>query len=89
MKQISGNAAVNGSLGYFSQTPFILNASVRDNIIFGHLQEPVDEELYQRCLDCCALRHDLDLLPNGDETEIGEKGITLSGGQKARVALAR
>jgi len=66
-----------------------MNATVRDNILFSHIDDPVDEDLYQKALDCCALRHDLTLLPYGDETEIGEKGVTMSGGQKARVALAR
>lgn len=89
VKQLSGKTSVKGNLAYFSQTPFIMNASVRDNILFSHLGEPIDEDMYQRCLDCCALRHDIALLPDGDKTEIGEKGITLSGGQKARVALAR
>lgn len=89
VKELSGETAVRGSLSYFSQTPFIMNATLRDNILFGHIGEEVDEELYQRTLDCCALTHDLELLSDGDMTEIGEKGITLSGGQKARVALAR
>ena len=89
VQEVSGKTSVSGKLAYFAQSPFILNASVRDNILFGHVDEPVDEELYQRSLDVCALRHDLELLPFGDATEIGEKGITLSGGQKARVALAR
>jgi ATP-binding cassette subfamily C (CFTR/MRP) protein 1 len=89
VKELSGQTAVRGSLAYFSQTPFIMNASVRDNILFGHIGEDVDEELYQRAIKCCALEHDLKLLSDGDMTEIGEKGITLSGGQKARVALAR
>lgn len=83
----TGNVAVRGKLAFFAQTPFIMNATVRDNILFGNTK--TDEELYQRALDVCALRHDLSLLPNGDSTEIGEKGITLSGGQKARIALAR
>lgn len=89
VQEVSGRTSVCGKLAYFAQSPFILNASVRDNIIFGHVNEPVDEDLYQRSLDVCALRHDLELLPFGDATEIGEKGITLSGGQKARIALAR
>lgn len=89
VQEVAGKTSVCGKLAYFAQSPFILNASVRDNILFGHVDEPVDEELYQRSLDVCALRHDLKLLPFGDATEIGEKGITLSGGQKARIALAR
>lgn len=89
VRSLSGETAVKGSLSYFSQNPFLLNATVRDNILFGHTNESVDESRYQRALTCCALRHDLQLLPAGDMTEIGEKGITLSGGQKARVALAR
>lgn len=89
VRQLSGTTAVKGKLAYFSQSPFIMNASIRDNIIFGHIGEAVDEALYQRALDCCALRHDLEMMPDGDSTEIGERGVTLSGGQKARVALAR
>lgn len=89
VREVSGKTSVSGRLSYFSQSPFILNASVRDNILFGHVNEPFNEELYQRSLEVCALRHDLQLLPHGDATEIGEKGITLSGGQKARIALAR
>ena len=89
VRGVSGKTSVRGKLSYFSQAPFILNASVRDNILFSHVDGPVDEELYQHSLDVCALRHDLQLLPHGDATEIGEKGVTLSGGQKARVALAR
>lgn len=80
---------VKGAIGYFAQNPFILNATVKDNILFGHVDEPFNEKRYQRALSCCALGHDLKMLPAGDMTEIGEKGITLSGGQKARVAMAR
>lgn len=88
LRYLYGTNSVNADrLAYFSQTPFILNATVRDNILFGHVNEPVDEERYQRALQSCALSRDLKILPAGDLTEIGEKGITLSGGQKARVAL--
>jgi ABC-type multidrug transport system fused ATPase/permease subunit len=90
VKRLSGTSAVRGTLSYFSQSPFILNATIRDNILFGHVNDKViDEALYQRAIECCALRHDLKMLSHGDQTEIGERGVTLSGGQKARVALAR
>lgn len=65
-----------------------MNDTVRNNILFGHTSD-IDEERYKLALRVCSLSHDLKLLPHGDQTEIGEKGITLSGGQKARVALAR
>ena len=93
--------SVKGKLGAFLQTPFIMNDTVRNNILFGHLSGAtkeidasescpiIDEERYKLALEVCSLSHDIKLLQNGDQTEIGEKGITLSGGQKARVALAR
>ena len=89
--------AVKGKLGTFVQTPFIMNDTVRNNILFGHAaplskeggEEVVDEERYKLAVQVSSLSHDLKLLPHGDQTEIGEKGITLSGGQKARVAIAR
>ena len=89
VRKLSGSTEVKGKLAFFSQNPFILNATVKTNILFSHANEPVDEAKYQRAIECCALKHDLEILPAGDQTEIGEKGITLSGGQKARVALAR
>ena len=77
---------LQGRVGYFAQTAFILNETVRGNILLG---APMDERRYQQVLFACALLPDLKHLPGGDMTEIGEKGINLSGGQKARVALAR
>ncbi|GAN04018.1 multidrug resistance-associated ABC transporter [Mucor ambiguus] len=74
------------ALAYVSQTPWLQNASIRNNILFGL---PYIESRYKETLSACALDKDMSILEDGDRTEIGEKGITLSGGQKARVALAR
>lgn len=74
------------SVAYVSQTAWLQNASIKDNILFGL---PYDESRYRETLSACALTKDLEILEDGDQTEIGEKGITLSGGQKARVSLAR
>jgi len=89
--------AVKGKLAAFLQTPFIMNDTVENNILFGHSSPEgsdgkdgvFSDERYELALKACSLSHDLSMLPYGDQTEIGEKGITLSGGQKARVALAR
>jgi ABC-type multidrug transport system fused ATPase/permease subunit len=77
VRKLWGTTEVKGKLAFFSQNPFILNATVKANILFSHINEPVDEVKYQRAIECCALKHDLELLPAGDRTEIGEKGITL------------
>jgi ABC-type transport system involved in cytochrome bd biosynthesis fused ATPase/permease subunit len=66
---------------YAAQTPWLENISIKDNILFG---SHYDEDRYQAVLECCALELDLATFEDGDETEIGERGITLSGGQKAR-----
>lgn len=81
-----GSVGINGTMAYAAQTPWILNATLRDNIIFGL---PFDEERYNQVITACQLIHDLDLLDYGDLTEIGENGINLSGGQKQRVSVAR
>ncbi|KAJ7647783.1 hypothetical protein FB45DRAFT_987394 [Roridomyces roridus] len=73
-------------ISYASQSPWLRHQSIKDNILFG---SPLDEQRYQDVIDACALRPDLEQLEDGDATEIGEKGVSLSGGQKARVALAR
>ncbi|KAJ2820990.1 hypothetical protein IWW50_004831, partial [Coemansia erecta] len=86
MRLESGEVAVHGSVAYAPQQPWIMNATLRDNILFGL---KYDKAFYSRVVDACALRPDLEMLAAGDLTEIGEKGINLSGGQKARVSLAR
>jgi ABC-type transport system involved in cytochrome bd biosynthesis fused ATPase/permease subunit len=80
--------AVKGKPGAFLQKPFIMINTVRENILSGCLGG-INEVRYQLALQVCLLGHNLKLLPHGDKTEIGEKGITLSGGQKARVAFMR
>lgn len=75
-----------GNLAYVAQQAWIQNATVRENILFG---KPYDPAKYERVIEACALKPDLEILPGGDKTEIGEKGINLSGGQKQRIALAR
>ncbi|XP_055333699.1 multidrug resistance-associated protein 1-like [Paramacrobiotus metropolitanus] len=86
MERISGKVTIRGSVAYVTQQAWNQNMTMRDNILFGR---PFDAEKYDRVLECCALKPDLEVLPSGDQTEIGEKGINLSGGQKLRVTLAR
>ena len=87
MHKSSGEMEVNGRVAYCGGSEcWILNATVKDNIVVGR---EVDEGRYRRVVEACALGPDLQALPAGDNTEIGERGINLSGGQKARVALAR
>ena len=64
----------------------LISCTLQDNILFG---QAFDKEYYQQVLEACALTQDIRMLPGGDQTEIGEKGINLSGGQKQRVSLAR
>lgn len=86
MERIQGTVAVKGLVAYVSQQAWIQNCTLRDNITFG---QQGAETWYQQVVEACALLPDLDLLPAGDETEIGEKGVNLSGGQKQRISLAR
>jgi ATP-binding cassette, subfamily C (CFTR/MRP), member 1 len=86
MRRVEGAVKLGGTVGYCPQTAWIQNATVRNNILFG---KPFDQERYDRVIRNCALEPDFEMLPNGDATEIGERGITVSGGQKARINIAR
>ena len=86
LHQLRGSLQVRGSVAYTSQDSWIQNATLKDNILMGR---GWDAARYERTIAACALGPDLAILPAGDASEIGEKGINLSGGQKARVALAR
>uniref|UniRef100_H3CYA8 Cystic fibrosis transmembrane conductance regulator n=1 Tax=Tetraodon nigroviridis TaxID=99883 RepID=H3CYA8_TETNG len=81
-----GVLTVSGELSYASQQPWVYPGTIRSNILFGKKMEP---QKYDRVIKACALKRDLELLPDGDLTLIGDRGATLSGGQKARVNLAR
>ncbi|XP_047459450.1 canalicular multispecific organic anion transporter 1 [Mugil cephalus] len=86
MHSTKGFINILGSLAFVPQQAWIQNATLRNNILFG---SPHEEKRFQDVIEACALGPDLELLPGGDQTEIGEKGINLSGGQKQRVSLAR
>nr|XP_045719631.1 ATP-binding cassette sub-family C member 2-like [Mirounga angustirostris] len=76
----------NGSVAYVAQQAWIQNCILQENILFGSIMQ---KQFYEQVLEACALLPDLEQLPNGDQTEIGERGVNISGGQKHRVSLAR
>lgn len=84
--KIKGEVILRGETAYVPQSAWVMNASVRENIVFGHRWDP---QFYDKTVKACALRDDFASLPDGDQTEVGERGISLSGGQKARLTLAR
>ncbi|KAL2426438.1 Metal resistance protein YCF1 [Exophiala dermatitidis] len=86
LRKLQGEVIVRGRIAYAAQSAWIMNASVKENIIFGHRWDP---HFYNQTVNACALVDDFRQLPDGDQTEVGERGISLSGGQKARLALAR
>uniref|UniRef100_A0A8C2ZTB2 ATP-binding cassette sub-family C member 5 n=1 Tax=Cyclopterus lumpus TaxID=8103 RepID=A0A8C2ZTB2_CYCLU len=86
MHLLQGSITADGTFAYVSQQAWIFHGTVQENILMG---EPFDQSKYNKVVDVCSLRADLDILPYGDQTEIGERGLNLSGGQKQRISLAR
>ncbi|XAR55403.1 Xenobiotic-transporting ATPase [Bertholletia excelsa] len=86
LTKISGSLKLGGTKAYVAQSPWIQSGKIEDNILFG---KEMDRERYQMVLEACSLKKDLEILPFGDQTIIGERGINLSGGQKQRVQIAR
>ncbi|XP_069328052.1 multidrug resistance-associated protein 1-like [Eulemur rufifrons] len=86
MEKLTGVVQRRGSVAYVSQQAWIQNCILQENILFGSVMQ---KQFYERVLEACALLPDLEQLPNGDQTEIGERGVNISGGQKHRVSLAR
>uniref|UniRef100_A0A8R1TR26 Uncharacterized protein n=1 Tax=Onchocerca volvulus TaxID=6282 RepID=A0A8R1TR26_ONCVO len=81
-----GSLNVSGPAAFITQTPWILNRTVQSNILFGL---PMNRSRYYKAITVCELTKDLETMKAGDQTEIGERGVTISGGQKARISLAR
>ena len=86
LKASSGSVKTTGSVSYSAQQPWVFPSTIRQNILFGR---QYDADKYAKVLEAAALIEDLERLPHGDKSLVGEKGVTLSGGQKARVSLAR
>nr|XP_016930743.1 probable multidrug resistance-associated protein lethal(2)03659 isoform X1 [Drosophila suzukii] len=86
LKAECGKIKVNGSVSYSSQEPWLFSCTIRQNILFG---QPMDRQRYEEVLKKCALERDFEQLPLKDKTIIGERGASLSGGQRARISLAR
>ena len=86
MNKVTGEISRKGSIAYIPQEPFMINDTLKNNILFG---KEYNEKRYYKTIDICQLAADLEVLPAGDKTEIGERGVNLSGGQKQRVAIAR
>jgi ATP-binding cassette subfamily C (CFTR/MRP) protein 1 len=86
IQKTSGDIAVHGKISYCAQNPWLINATVKDNILFGNQYV---KEKYERVVKACQLYKDFVQFPDGDQTEIGENGVTLSGGQRHRISLAR
>ncbi|KAF2405484.1 ABC multidrug transporter-like protein [Trichodelitschia bisporula] len=86
MRRTGGTVMLGATRAFCPQYAWIQNSTVKENIVFG---KEFNQEWYDKVVDACALRPDFEMLPNGDQTEIGERGITVSGGQKQRLNIAR
>jgi ATP-binding cassette, subfamily C (CFTR/MRP), member 2 len=86
MPKVSGVVQLCGSTAYVSQLPWIQSGNIEDNILFG---TEMNRDKYDKVLEVCSLNKDLEILPHGDQTVIGERGINLCGGQKQRIQIAR
>jgi ATP-binding cassette subfamily C (CFTR/MRP) protein 4 len=85
-KLCKGETRIQGTIAYVEQEPFIFSGTIKDNILFGKVY---DEEVFYKALEASCLIHDLKEFQNKEDTIIGERGINISGGQKARISLAR
>ncbi|XP_022105344.1 ATP-binding cassette sub-family C member 9-like [Acanthaster planci] len=89
MTTLSGTVQFNEgttSIAYAAQKAWLINSTFQGNVLFG---KELDTKKYKKTIDVCALKPDIEILPGGDQTEIGEKGINMSGGQKQRISIAR
>ncbi|XP_028758450.1 ABC transporter C family member 3 isoform X2 [Neltuma alba] len=86
VSKLSGTLKMCGTKAYVAQSPWIQGGKIEENVLFG---KEMDREKYEKILEACSLKRDLEILPFGDQTVIGERGINLSGGQKQRVQIAR
>ncbi|CAG9833841.1 unnamed protein product [Diabrotica balteata] len=86
MELTHGSVQVGGKISYSSQQPWLFQSTIRNNILFG---QPHNKNRYNQIIEVCALKPDFDQFPRRDRTIVGERGVSLSGGQKARINLAR
>lgn len=82
----SGKLSIGGEIAYSSQNPWLFAGTIRNNILFG---QPYSKSKYDKTVEVCCLTKDFEQLPSGDKTVVGERGVSLSGGQRARINLAR
>ncbi|ORX56503.1 P-loop containing nucleoside triphosphate hydrolase protein [Piromyces finnis] len=86
IRLVSGNIDINGSIGYIPQEPWIINGTIQDNIIFG---QSFNEERYNKIIDLCLLSRDISIFPQGDKTELTDRGANLSPSQRQKISIAR